>query len=248
MIYLINPEVAEISSQDRELFEIQKNLFTVSRYIRMNNLLSKALEEMRWHDQPRILLEMYLLKMSEPYYNVSELISRIDELEKNVIGTSDIQKDISEKKEKKIVTNISTTANLMSIWPEIVSEIIKEHPLTAQPLKKTVIKVTGDTSVQLTVSGQFDYESVIGFLDQIVKLFHIKTGLDIKIEVLIEKNVPLKQQHNEDIVIKENISQACDEYSVKEDLKEMSKTSVPKYIQDIAKKFKSTAKKITDGK
>jgi DNA polymerase-3 subunit gamma/tau len=86
MIYLINPEVVEISTEDKKLFEIQKNLFTVPRYIRMNNLLSKALEEMRWHDHPRILLEMYLLKMSEPYYDVGELINRIAEFEKNAIN------------------------------------------------------------------------------------------------------------------------------------------------------------------
>ncbi|MDR1122723.1 MAG: DNA polymerase III subunit gamma/tau [Endomicrobium sp.] len=88
MIYLINPEIVEISTEDKKLFEVQKNLFTISRHIRMNNLLSRALEEMRWHDKPRILLEIYLLKMSESYYNVGELINRIVEFEKSVINNN----------------------------------------------------------------------------------------------------------------------------------------------------------------
>ncbi|MDR1259760.1 MAG: DNA polymerase III subunit gamma/tau [Endomicrobium sp.] len=84
MVYSINPEAIEISYEDKKLFDIQKTLFTIPRHIHMNNLLSKLIEEMRWHDQPRILFEIYLIKMSEPYYNVRELIDKINELEKNI--------------------------------------------------------------------------------------------------------------------------------------------------------------------
>ncbi len=143
MIYLINPEIAEISSEDKKLFEVQMSLFTVTRHIRMNNLLSKALEEMRWHYQPRILLEMYLLKMSEPYYNVGELISRIGELEKNAGKSGIFENSVDEQKETKSAINVSAPVDLIGVWTEIVSEIMKKHPLTAQSLKRVVIKVTG---------------------------------------------------------------------------------------------------------
>ncbi|MDR2351538.1 MAG: DNA polymerase III subunit gamma/tau, partial [Endomicrobium sp.] len=247
MIYLINPEVAEISTEDKNLFEIQKSLFTVLRHIRMNNLLSKALEEMRWHDQPRILLEMYLLKMCEPYYNVGELINRIDELEKNVIKKEySFETSGTEQVEIKESCNVAVPADLINIWDELVAEIIKKHPLTAQSLKKAVIKVTGDASIQLSVPGQFEYEGVVGFQEQIAKLFQKKAGINVKIKVMIEKNtLPTKQ---EDIVIKEANLISSVEYTIKEDLKETAKTAVPKHIEDIAKKFKSTAKKITDSK
>ncbi|MDR1244401.1 MAG: DNA polymerase III subunit gamma/tau [Endomicrobium sp.] len=247
MIYLINPEVAEISTEDKKLFEIQKSLFTVSHHIRMNNLLSKALEEMRWHDQPRIVLEMYLLKMSEPYYNVGELINRIVELEKNVINKEySFESSGNEQVEIKESYNVAATADLISVWDELVAEIMKKHPLTAQSLKKAIIKVTGDASIQLSVPGQFDYEGIVGFQEQITKLFQRKTGINVKIKVMIEKNaLPNKQ---EDIVVKEAKPISPVEYTIKEDLKETAKTAVPKHIEDIAKKFKSIAKKITDNK
>ncbi|MDR2645182.1 MAG: DNA polymerase III subunit gamma/tau [Endomicrobium sp.] len=247
MIYLINPEVAEISTEDKKLFEIQKSLFTVSHHIRMNNLLSKALEEMRWHDQPRIVLEMYLLKMSEPYYNVGELINRIVELEKNVINKEySFENSGNEQVEIKESYNVAATADLISVWDELVAEIMKKHPLTAQSLKKAIIKVTGDASIQLSVPGQFDYEGIVGFQEQITKLFQRKTGINVKIKVMIEKNaLPNKQ---EDIVVKEAKPISPVEYTIKEDLKETAKTAVPKHIEDIAKKFKSIAKKITDNK
>ena len=82
MIFSVSPDAAEVSNEDKKLFDRQKTLFAMSRYIRMGNLISKALEEMKWHDRPRILLELYLLKMAEPYYNVGELISKINELSK----------------------------------------------------------------------------------------------------------------------------------------------------------------------
>jgi DNA polymerase-3 subunit gamma/tau len=248
MIYSINPDVAEISSEDKKLFEIQKSLFTVARHVRMNNLLSIALEEMRWHDQPRILLEMYLLKMSEPYYNVGELISRITELEKNVKIDNNLQSSFDEeqsvKKEKSCIDEVSAPVDLIGIWSEIVDEIVKKHPLTAQSLKKALIRVSGGSSVELVVSGQFDYQGIMEFKEQISKLFQRKTGLNVVIKVSIEKSVPISKLEKEDIFVKEEKSPISVEYIVKEDFQETAKTAVPKHIEEIAKKFGSTAKKI----
>jgi DNA polymerase-3 subunit gamma/tau len=227
MIYSINPAVAEILPEDEKLFEIQKKLFTVAQHVRMNNLLSKALEEMRWHDQPRILLEMHLLKMSEPYYDVGELISRIAELEKNVKSDNTekfFEEQSAEQKENSVVNKIVVPINLLSVWDEIVEEIIKKHPLTADPLKKVVIKVFDNSSVQLIVSGQLDYESVVEFKEQISKLFQRKTNLNITIKIIIASNSFAEVKDDED--------------------KDTSRTEVPKHIEEIAKKFGSVAKKI----
>ncbi|GHT47761.1 DNA polymerase III subunit gamma/tau [Endomicrobiia bacterium] len=248
MIYSINPAVAEISSEDKKLFDTQKSLFTIERHVRMNNLLSKALEEMRWHDQPRILVEIYLLKMSEPYYNVGELISRITELEKNIkidnsFKSSFEQQSKLHREEGSVVNEISDSLDLMDVWNEIISEIINKHPLTAQPLKNALIKVLGDLSIQLTVANQFNYDGVMEFKEQILKLFQKKTGLNIVIKVNVEKNVSLELTQ-EDVIVKEKKDSAVAEYVVEEDFKETTKTAVPKHIEEIAKKFGSTAKKM----
>ncbi|GHT56722.1 DNA polymerase III subunit gamma/tau [Endomicrobiia bacterium] len=247
MIYSINPAVAEISLEDEKLFDTQKSLFTVERHVRMNNLLSKALEEMRWHDQPRILVEIYLLKMSEPYYNVGELISRITELEKNIkidnSSKSSFEWQSELHREGNVVNEISDSVDLMDVWNEIISEIINKHPLTAQPLKNALIKVLGDLSIQLTVANQFNYDGVMEFKEQILKLFQKKTGLNIVIEVNVEKNVSTELTQ-EDVIVKEEKDFAVAEYAVEEDFKETTKTAIPKHIEEIAKKFGSTAKKM----
>ncbi|GHT66547.1 DNA polymerase III subunit gamma/tau [Endomicrobiia bacterium] len=247
MVYSINPAIAEISSEDKKLFDTQKSLFTVERHVRMNNLLSKALEEMRWHDQPRILVEIYLLKMSEPYYNVGELISRITELEKNIKIDNSSKPSFERqselhREEGRVVNEISDSLDLIDVWNEIISEIINKHPLTAQPLKNALIKVLGDLSIQLTVANQFNYDGVMEFKEQVLKLFKKKTGLNIVFKVNVEKNVSPKLTQ-EDVIVKEKKDSAAAEYAVEEDFKETTKTAVPKHIEEIAKKFDSTAKK-----
>jgi len=260
MIYSINPDIAEISSEDRKLFETQKTLFSVARHVRMNNLLSKVLEEMRWHDQPRILLEMYLLKMSEPYYNVGELINRISEIEKNVksSGFAEPQEQYEPKPEKQSAAAVpgdvldtggaDSSADLISIWSEIASEITKKHPLTSQSLYKTLVKITAPNAVQITVSNKFDYDGVMEFHEQISKLYQRKTGADIAVKVAVE-NIQIEdkaaQEGPEELVVKEEPAPETAEYTVEEDLKESAKTAVPSHIEEIARKFGAKAKKMT---
>ncbi|OEG70607.1 hypothetical protein ATZ36_16565 [Candidatus Endomicrobiellum trichonymphae] len=239
MIYSINPAVAEISSEDKKIFDIQKTLFTVSSHVRMNNLLSKALEEMRWHDQPRILLEMYLLKMSEPYYDVGELINKITDLERSVrtCGNSQLpfEKQPAVQSESYAAGKVSDPADLTVVWNEIVSKIIKEHSLTAQPLKSALIKTESASSIQLVFSKQFDYDSALEFQEQISKLFQKITGLNVAVKIVIEENISKNKVVHEDTVVKEECHQPA---------KENVKTVVPKHIEEIAKKFGSIAKKI----
>ena len=39
---------------------------------------------MRWNDQPRLVLELYLLKLAQPFVPLSELVERLEKIEKNI--------------------------------------------------------------------------------------------------------------------------------------------------------------------
>ena len=84
LMYKINPGVLDIVSDDKTLLESQKSLFTVPWLLRAGNLLSKALEEMRWSDDPRLILELYLLRLSQPYASINELLERMEQLSKEL--------------------------------------------------------------------------------------------------------------------------------------------------------------------
>jgi DNA polymerase-3 subunit gamma/tau len=80
----VNPAILEIPDEEKTLLESQKELFSVAWLTRSGHLLSKALDEMRWSDQPRLVLELYLLKLAQPFAGVKELMARLEKLEKNL--------------------------------------------------------------------------------------------------------------------------------------------------------------------
>jgi DNA polymerase-3 subunit gamma/tau len=245
MICLIDSKIIEVSYEDRRIFDIQKALFSVPRYVRMGNLLSRLIKEMRWYDQPRILLEMYLLKMSEPYYDVGELISKINELEKNFEINDKAQLNFKKHSEQsaKILISDENSIDLVCVWDEIVFEILKKHPLTAQVLKGILIEVTGVSSVQLMVSRKLDYDAVFEFRGQIFKLFLEKTGLSIGVKIVI-KDAPENIVVQKGKTTNEKLPKMITNLATKENSRANIKAAIPKYISEIAKNFDSKAKKL----
>jgi len=247
MIYLIDPKIIEISFEDIKVFDVQKTLFSIPCYLRMNNLLSRFIKEVRWYDQPRILLEMYLLKMAETYYNVGELLSKINELKKSIEvhdKTQSILKKQHVSQDDVISIFAESSMDLISVWNDIVFEIIKKHPLTAEILKSILVEVTGASSIQFIVSTKFNYDIVFEFQEQIFKLFQEKTGLNIKMKIIVRKDVPERAFSQKDIAINEKNSQVVINHAIKEDFKASMENTIPKHIKEIAKKFDSKAKKL----
>ena len=263
MIFSINPEVAEISSEDTKLYDKQKNLFSISRYIRLGNLISKALEEMKWHDQPRILLELYLLKMAEPYYNVAELIAKINELGKQNFLSSQIvtdeglknridqnlniienMQDLNIKKDEIVEENTVTTMadafdnDLMGLWKEIVAEFSRKHPMSAQSLKDAIVKELNSNSFQISVNTQLALNMIKIHLETIQKLMKRKSGRDIKVSIVLNDVVQNGEMVKEDITIdnkQDNVS--IEKFAVVEDFSKTAKTAIPSKIENLAKKF-----------
>lgn len=83
LLYKLNPEVLEITTSEKDALDGQKQLFSSGWLIRSGHLLSKLIDEMRWNSQPRLILELYLLRLAQPYVPIDELINRLEQLEKN---------------------------------------------------------------------------------------------------------------------------------------------------------------------
>lgn len=263
MIFSINSEIADVSSEDKKLYDKQKNLFPISRFIRMSNLISKALEEMKWHDQPRMLLELYLLKMAEPYYNVAELIAKINELGKQSLSNMPSLKDVKieqmsvkEQVNDSIETNENLEENsvitmadsfdndLMGLWKEIVAEFSKKHPMSAQALKDAIVKELNANTFQIAFRSPLSLNMIKIHLETIQKLMTRKSGREIKVSMVLDEiaqkggvvKEDIKIEHDEDSIPQEK-------FAVVEDFKETAKTAVPSKIEGIAKKFGGFATK-----
>jgi len=139
LLYSVNPAVVELSAEEKKALDAQKVLFSKEWLMRAGRLLSKALDEMRWNDQPRLILELYLLKLAQPYVSVSELVERLEKIEQN------IPIDESEPPELPIKTNYvkaerpvqpappvqSAPARDVDFGTEAPARAVKEAPETA---------------------------------------------------------------------------------------------------------------------
>jgi DNA polymerase-3 subunit gamma/tau len=189
MLYSIDQNLVKLNESDKKTVEIQKTFFSLSRHIRISNLLTRAIKEMKVSDTHlNIILEIYLIKIAEPYCNVNELITKIDKLIKQ-----------TENKSNSIVHE----HNLMDTWNKIVDKLITMYPLTAQSLKNISIEISEQEHyiVHLYAHTQFDYDATVDFQNIILKLFkEYSNNLNIKILIKYKK----KQSDKNNNVIKNN--------------------------------------------
>ncbi|GEM_PF-620617 len=253
MIYSVNPEIADIPSSDKNLYNKQKTFFTIPGFVRLGNLISKALEEMKENDQPRILLEIYLLKMAEPYYSVGELISKINEIgnkagnvnlisgAKEPCGVKESQEDITEQKnndDDASTMSETTDYDMLAIAKDIICELSQKHPIRAPMFKSAIIKILNNNAVQLLFKDKYDLSMVKSYDELIKKLISRKLAREINVNMSVDESITVPE---DDIVAKQEPEQPKETFTVVEDLKETAKTAVPSKIENIAKKFAGKA-------
>ncbi len=132
-------EVIDMSRENIERLKKQGQNFNVNTLIRSINILSEAEAEVRWSSQPRILLELSVIKLIQPAYDNSYegLLDRIDKLEKKLenfkmdnVRPLAITSYDNQREESKKETNIET--NVIKRKPKDISKDIKPEKLIAR--------------------------------------------------------------------------------------------------------------------
>ncbi|MDR2708632.1 MAG: DNA polymerase III subunit gamma/tau [Elusimicrobiota bacterium] len=209
MIFSISPDILDISASDKKLFEAQKDIFTQTRFIRMNNLISKAIEQMHWHDQPQILLEMTLLKMAQDYYDIGSIVKKITELEKKFASQEpsaepnafavkpparqnppddDYQKPPQQNAQQPAAVPNFTPSDLKSVWQKALSEITNKNML-AMPLMDLAFTQEADKII-LTASNNFILETAAKFKDQLKTLISDYANKTVELEIILKSLMP----------------------------------------------------------
>ncbi|MDR0984926.1 MAG: DNA polymerase III subunit gamma/tau [Endomicrobium sp.] len=177
MIYSINPRIIEIFPEEQEILKNLKIKISINTYIHINTILSKAINNMYQYDKPIVILEIYLLKATETYYNAKEFINKLDELIEK-IQTSD-----NEYNNQFAQKHFDDT-KLKHEWKMIINELGNKHPLIAMSLKNALIKITSDNFIQLTVFNQFDYDNIVDLKEEIHYLLKKKVNLNIELNII----------------------------------------------------------------
>lgn len=215
LLYKVNPEIIEATAEEKKVLEAQKSLFTESWLIRSGHLISRALDEMRYHDNPRVILELYLLRMAQPYLNAKELFERLEKLAKAGGGSQGISGKIEgahknevssppeyKAEESKPVVSVRDDSaddtkyetqgggsDLGGFWQSFVSETHSKRPLIGSFLANAVLREFNDKGISISVLNKFEENGLknnLTFIDDYIKA---KTGKSIPIKVFIDQNV-----------------------------------------------------------
>jgi DNA polymerase III subunit gamma/tau len=68
--------------EENEALARQKNKLSGQELVRILRILNRCVGEIRWSDNPRLIFELYSLRLIQPVADIDELIARVEELEK----------------------------------------------------------------------------------------------------------------------------------------------------------------------
>ncbi|MCK8824513.1 DNA polymerase III subunit gamma/tau [Fuchsiella alkaliacetigena] len=193
-------ELIEYPAAGKEKMKLQAEKFSVRRLMKIINILIELKSELKQNEQPRILLEMGVIKLinSEVESYSESILERINKLEKEITNLKSIQ-DISDKEgsynsqvklKEKQETEVETKAssenqksqpkeestsalNIKENWPKVLAHIREHEIRTHAMLKEGKVAAVQDRQIII----EFDKS----------KSFH-KTNVEQKSEI-IEKSI-----------------------------------------------------------
>lgn len=167
-VHFRNLLMAKISTQPQELiklavetiqaFKVQIKPVRTEALLHYIELLGILERDMKYTDQPRIVLEVGLINIARPYIAIDELIGRLEALEKGGGGTSQteqidkpsIKKSIPVKPNAVLEeTTTPDNSSLMQQWKMVLEEIRKKKPGLAACLEPAKPKELAGTLLTL---------------------------------------------------------------------------------------------------
>ncbi|MFC1501146.1 DNA polymerase III subunit gamma/tau [Elusimicrobiota bacterium] len=230
LLLRVSPDLLNTTPEEQKLLVTHRDLFSDAWLIRSGHLISRALNEMKWHDNPRIILELYLLRMAQPYVNGRELIEKIEQLEKNSsykeeketgnysvksVITSDsetLKKKESKKidsavpEKKKEESNVDFSSNKQDVgpaWEKVVNKLQEARPLLATYLINSSYRGFSDNSISIAASTKFEENGIKHNMAIIQDCLKEELGFPVSIRVIIDPEMGKKA--NNDSPVKEEI-------------------------------------------
>lgn len=214
LMYKINPAVLDIVSDDKALLESQKALFTVPWLLRAGNLLSKALDEMRWSDDPRLILELYLLRLSQPYASINELLERMETLSKEVpsveystsvqavkpsqpqsqpqpvrpaqVRETPVETFADTEPEPAAIPEPAASGDNAELWRRAVVVLRKDMPLTGNLLSTARYKSLEGSTLTVAVRTKFEQEGVKRKKEDIEAVLKTAFNAPVNLNVIVD--------------------------------------------------------------
>jgi len=98
-------KILQLPDKHLEILLKKGGQFTEEGLVRIIDLLSKTYESMKWSEQPRLVIEVDMFRLCQPYIPIGEVIERIGRLEKSLT----LEEKKEEPPKKKYVPEVEKT-------------------------------------------------------------------------------------------------------------------------------------------
>lgn len=141
-----NTKILQLPDKHLEILLKKGDQFTEESMVRIIDLLSKTYESMKWSEQPRLVIEVDMFRLCQPYIPIGEIIERIGRLEKSLTleekkGGAPVERYVQEgkksyptiKEEKKLPAgDTSEIQEIRERWEKVLESVRKlDTPLHA---------------------------------------------------------------------------------------------------------------------
>ncbi|HBU69156.1 MAG TPA: DNA polymerase III subunit gamma/tau [Elusimicrobia bacterium] len=257
MILSLNSSVLEVTPDELKELEKRKTIFSVPWLIRSGHMLSRALDELRWSEQPRLVLELHMLRLAQPFESVKELIERIESLEKNVsAGGYSVSEPAPEEKYEAAApapsagsepkpsqpparaTQSAAPSDIARMWQDIVRELKAERPRIGNMLDGSLAKsITGNNFIIGAVSN-FQQDGIKNNQAVIEDAVEKKAGRRLGLQIQIVSVKPQETVVEEEVIVEDEAVEAPikEVFQVEADLTD-TKGELPKGINKVLNKF-----------
>ncbi|MEE9315925.1 MAG: DNA polymerase III subunit gamma/tau [bacterium] len=134
-----NTKILQLPDKHLEILLKKGGQFTEESLVRVIDLLSKTYESMKWSEQPRLVIEVDMFRLCQPYIPIGEIIERIRKLEKSLTleekkGNPSAERYVREDKKsppmvregKKLPTgDNSQIKEITERWEEVLESVRK---------------------------------------------------------------------------------------------------------------------------
>lgn len=183
---------SDVGPRTSDSLQISGRSTGLAEILQMIKVLGQCVDEMRWNDNPRLVLELYSLRLTQPFVDVGEILRKIEALEKNsgsgersvggamVPGTSTDR--VTARPAIPAVKNLNSDASaqpsdpytpssavdIPQLWKQFLTELWKK-PTVASHVERARLAKASDSEWVIGFSDRFAMETVQrsqSFIDQ----------------------------------------------------------------------------------
>jgi DNA polymerase-3 subunit gamma/tau len=192
--------IVELPEKHLEILLQKGEQFREENLVRIIDLLSKTYESMKWSEQPRLVIEVDMFRLCQPYVSIGEIIDRLGRLEKSLKleekeeelpverEVQEAEKPPSEiSEEKKLPAGeTSEIEEIRGHWEEVLESVKKlDIPLHACLLEGLPVRVEGGLLyIVFPKNYSFHKDRVEKKLDIVEKVLKGVLGKEFKIKCI----------------------------------------------------------------